>query len=81
MTYDAKQKAFRIRIQMKVGNRFKFVIDGGKKWSVSKRYTLEVNTEGVENNTFIPNDIKYVFGERKKCPDRNMYVEFFNDYN
>lgn len=38
-----------------------------------------MNKEGVENNVFIPNEIHYVFGEKKKH-NQNMYLEFFQDY-
>lgn len=65
---------------MKIGDRFKFVIDNGREWVISNRYTIEVNKEGIPNNQFIPNEIHYVFGEKKKHANHNMYNEFYQNW-
>lgn len=50
-----------------MGQQFKFVIDNGKRYLISKRYSVQRDSSGNENNIFDPKKMNWVNPKKQKA--------------
>lgn len=58
-------RCFKVDTTIRVGDQFKFVIDNGRKYTVSSRYPLNRDCGGNENNKYQPKEVRWNRNERK----------------
>lgn len=63
--YDPKLQCFKADITIKEGQQFKFVVDEGRKYLVSARYTIHADHQGNENNEYRPKQLRWNRREKK----------------
>lgn len=51
--YNYESKSFEVCVNIIIGQKFKFVIDGGKDYVVSNRYIRTKDSAGNLNNVFL----------------------------
>ena len=56
--YDPILKCFKAELVIRMGQSFKFIINGGKSYLVSDRYPCKIDSDGNINNIFIPDQIR-----------------------
>ena len=61
-TYNDYSKLFEVPVCIKLGQKFKFIVDGGKEYAVSDQYIQMKDSAGNMNNV-------YMFQSR--TPDQN----------
>jgi hypothetical protein len=54
---------------MKVGEQFKFIINGRKR-VISTRYPFIINERGQKTNVYIPGEIKEIQKKKRKDQDK-----------
>ena len=54
---------------MKVGEQFKFIINGRKR-VISTRYPFIINERGQKTNVYIPGEIKAIQKKKRKDQDK-----------
>ena len=63
--WDPRLKCYKTTVKIRVGQQFKFILDHGRHYSVSRRYCI-VEEDGNRNNQFLPSKIRWSDNERKK---------------
>ena len=66
MSFDSYFNCFKVDLKIRVGHKFKFVLENGRKYLNSKRYEETNDGHGNTNNKFNPHKIYWNKYERKK---------------
>ena len=69
--FDAKMNCFKCNVDIRIGDRFKFILDQGRHFLVSNRYQVEKDSMGNENNVYNPKQIRLTSAERNFKLNRN----------
>ena len=62
--FDARLNCFKCTVEIRIGDRFKFILDEGRHFLVSSRYQVEKDAVGNENNVYNPKQIRLSSVER-----------------
>jgi hypothetical protein len=82
MRFDSYFNCFKVDLKIRVGHKFKFILDNGRKYFNSIRYEENNDGHGNINNVFNPKKIYWNKYERKKHRSYagNLYDIAFNYY-
>lgn len=63
--YDQRARCFKADVTIRIGDQFKFVVENGRRYLVSSRYTISRDEHGNENNKYLPKEMRWNRNERK----------------